>query len=131
MAALRVICLACLAVAAASPLAAQTEAQPDTSEVFYQEYLNRLMEDFRINQIQELARNWGIVVVGARNFRMNRSFWEQRLSLNLSLGLPAVGGQQAAAVEYHLSRRLALRGEVGLRAARSEAWLDFIFHTEY
>lgn len=125
-----IISLACLA-AAASPLAAQPAAEADTSDVFYQAYLNRLMEEFRLSQIQELARNWGIVVVGTRHFRMNRSFWEQRLSLNLSLGLPAGSVQQAAAVEYQLLPRLTVRGEVGLRAARSEAWLDFIFHTEY
>lgn len=103
---------------------------PDTSDVFYQEYLNRLVEDLRLSQIQELARSWG-VVVGGRQFRMNRSFWEQRLSVNLWLGLSSGSDLQTAVVEYQVLPKLMLRGEIGHRAARSEAWLDFIFHTEY
>ncbi len=121
--------LVALALAAAAPLGAQ-DLLPDTSDVFYQEYLNRLVEDFRLSQVQDLARNWGIVV-GGRQFRMNRSFWEQRLSLNLSMGLSPGGDHQEATIEYQLLPRLTVRAEVGRRAARSEAWLDFIFHTEY
>lgn len=119
---------AILAMAAAGSGAQETLA--DTADVFYQEYLNRLVEDLRLSQIQDLARSWG-VVVGGRQLRMNRSFWEQRLSLNLSLGLSPGSDFQTAVVEYQLLPRLMVRGEVGRRAAHGEAWVDFIFHTEY
>jgi hypothetical protein len=110
--------------------AGSQDLMPDTADVFYQEYLNRLVEDLRLSQIQDLAKNWGIVV-GGRQFRMNRSFWEQRLSLNLSLGAFSGSDFQSAVIEYQLWPRLTVRGEVARRTARSEAWLDFIFHIEY
>jgi hypothetical protein len=124
----RLLAAAILAMAAGG--AGAQDSPADTADVFYQEYLNRLVEDLRLSQIQDLARNWG-VVVGGRQLRMNRSFWEQRLSLNLSLGLSPGSDFQTAVVEYQLLPRLMMRGEVGRRAAHSEAWVDFIFHTEY
>ena len=119
----------CLVLAAACH--GQVPAQADTTAAFYREYLNRLLEDLRLAQIQDLAKQWGIVVVGSRYFRMNRSFWEDRLSLNLAMGLPANRGLQTLSLEYHLRPGLLVRGEVSRRAVRSEAWLDLIFHTEY
>lgn len=122
--------MACMVLAAAFLSAGAQGTAADTSEVFYQEYLNRLVEDLRISQMEDLARSWGIVV-GSRGFRMNHSFWERRLSLNLSLGLSSGGDLRSAVIEYQLIPRLTVRGEVGRKASRSEAWLDFIFHTEY
>jgi hypothetical protein len=119
----------CLAMTAAA--AGQDAAETDTTTVFYQVYLNRLLEDLRLTQIQDLAKQWGVVVVGSRYFRMNRSFWEERLSLNLAMGLPASRGLQTLSLEYHLQPGLLMRGEVSRKAIRSEAWLDLIFHTEY
>lgn len=130
MGCLRRILLAAAILAAAFTMAGAQESPADTADVFYQEYLNRLVEDLRLSQIQDLARNWG-VAVGGRQLRMNRDFWEQRLSLNLSLGLSPGGEFQTAVVEYHLLPRLMMRGEVGRRADHSEAWIDLIFHTEY
>lgn len=101
----------------------------DSAEVFYQEYLNRLMEDLRLGQLQELAGQWGLAV-DRRYFRLNRSFWEERLSLSLSMGLAASNLQQAV-LEYRLGPNLTAKAEVGRLADHSEAWLDLIFHFEY
>ncbi len=127
---LRLWLLAAAIMALATEGGGAQDLAADTADVFYQEYLNRLVEDLRLSQIQDLARNWG-VVVGGRQLRMNRSFWEQRLSLNLSLGLSPGSDFQTAVVEYQLLPHLMMRGEVGRRADHSEAWIDFIFHTEY
>jgi len=109
--------------------AAQEEPAADTGEVFYQEYLNRLMDDLRLWQLQELSGRWGLSV-DRHYFRMNRSFWEERLSLSLSMGLSA-NNLQKAALEYRLRPNLTARAEVGRQADHSEAWLDLIFHFEY
>ncbi len=113
-----------------SGLAQAPHELDDGSDVFYQEYLNRLVEDLRLSQIQELAQDWGLVV-GGRRVRLDRSFWEDRLRLNLWMALMPGNDNQTVSIEYRIRPRWLLRGEVSRRSSHHEAWLDCIFHFEY
>lgn len=102
---------------------------PDSASGYFQEYFSQLIEEWRLNQIQELAKQWGITVVGPRGIKMNRSFWEERLSL--VMWLPRSNRGQTLTLEYQLNKRFLLRGEANRHSSSDNAWLDLIFRTEY
>lgn len=103
--------------------------EPDPQPSMYQEYFSRLIEEWRLDQIREMARQWGFASIGAGGVRMNRSFWEERLSL--VMWLPRSNRGQSLVLEYHLRPRLLVRGELDRHSRDSNAWLDFIFRSEY
>lgn len=113
------------------PAVAQTQSDPDSSSSYFQEYYNRLIEDWRVEQVRVFAQQWGVRVSGAREFGINRSFWEDRFNLSLSVGLPRGRQGQSLMLEYQLRPKLLIRGEAAHQAAKSEAWIDLIFRTEY
>ena len=115
----------------AGTLQAQQQTTADTSAGYYQEYFNRLIEDWRLDQMRDFARQWGMKVLGGREFAINRSFWEDRFNLSLAVGLPKGRSGQDLVLEYHIRPRFLVRGEVSHLPARSEAWVDLIFRTEY
>ncbi|HTY08487.1 MAG TPA: hypothetical protein VMF29_04920, partial [Candidatus Edwardsbacteria bacterium] len=89
------------------------------------------IEDWRLDQVRDFARQWGVHVSGGKELGVNRSFWEDRFNLSLSLGLPKGRLGQSLVMEYRVRPRLLVRGEVSHQPARSEAWVDLIFRTEY
>jgi hypothetical protein len=120
--------LAALIAINACPLWAGND-DPDPQPGFYQEYFNQLVEDWRLDQIREMARQWGFSSIGAAGVSMNRSFWEERL--NLIMWLPRSNRGQSLVLEYHLKPRLMIRGELDRHSREDSAWLDLIFRTEY
>ena len=121
---------ALVTLAGATAQAQQTDAA-DTSSGYYREYFNRLIEDWRIDQMRDFARQWGLKVSGGRELGINRSFWEDRFNLSLAVGLPKGRSGQSLVMEYQVLPRFLVRGEVSHQPARSEAWLDLIFRSEY
>jgi hypothetical protein len=113
------------------PAFAQAPAEPDTGSSYFQEYYDRLIEDWRVEQARAFAQQWGIRVSGGREFGINRSFWEDRFNLSLSVGLPRGRLGQNLVLEYQVRPKILLRGEAARQAAKSEAWIDVIFRTEY
>ncbi len=112
-------------------LQAQQPAAADTGAGYFQEYFNRLVEDWRIDQMRDFARQWGLKVSGGREFAINRSFWEDRFNLSLSVGVPQGRLGQSLVMEYHIRPRLLVRGEFAHQPEFIETWVDFIFRTEY
>ena len=108
---------------------AQESSKADTSSGYFQEYFSRLMEEWRINQIQEMAKQWGVTVIGPKGIKMNRSFWEKRLSM--VMWLPRSNRGQSLILEYQIKGPLMIRGEVTRHFSQDTGWLDFIFRTEY
>ena len=103
--------------------------EPDPQPGIYQEYFSRLIEEWQLDQIREIARQWGFASIGTDGVRMNRSFWEERLSL--MVWLPRSNRGQSLELEYHLRPRLLVRGELDRHSRENSAWLDFIFRAEY
>ncbi len=126
-----IIMLGALCLVRAAPLQAQQQTAADTGAGYYQEYFNRLIEDWRLDQMRDFAQQWGLKVSGGRELGINRSFWEDRFNLSLALGLPKGRLGQSLVMEYQVLPRFLVRGEVSHQPARSEAWVDFIFRTEY
>ena len=126
-----IIMLGALCLVRAAPLQAQQQTTADTGAGYYQEYFNRLIEDWRLDQMRDFAQQWGLKVSGGRELGINRSFWEDRFNLSLALGLPKGRLGQSLVMEYQVLPRFLVRGEVSHQPARSEAWVDFIFRTEY
>ncbi|MDI6740171.1 MAG: hypothetical protein QME74_07385 [Candidatus Edwardsbacteria bacterium] len=110
---------------------AQPQPEADSTAAYFQGYFNRLIEDWRLEQVRDFAQRWGVRVSGGREFGINRSFWEDRFNLSLSVGLPRGRLGQNLALEYQVRPKLLIRGEASRQASRSEAWIDFIFRTEY
>lgn len=108
---------------------AQQASPADSASGYFQEYFSRLMEEWRINQIQELAKQWGITAMGPKGIKMNRSFWEERLSM--VMWLPSSSRGQSLVLEYQLKKHFLVRGEVDRHSRNDNAWIDFIFRTEY
>jgi hypothetical protein len=108
---------------------AQQSAMPDSTSGYFQEYFSQLIEEWRLNQIQELAKQWGISVMGPRGIKMNRSFWENRLSV--VMWIPRSNRGQSLVLEYQLKKHFLVRGEVNRHSRSDNAWIDFIFRTEY
>jgi len=109
---------------------AQGTADSDsTATGYFEEYFSRLMEEWRLNQIQEMAKQWGITMVGPGGIKMNRSFWEERLSL--VMWLPRSNRGQSLVLEYQLKKHFLVRGEANRHSQSDNAWIDFIFRTEY
>ncbi|HAD81740.1 MAG: hypothetical protein A2509_10815 [Candidatus Edwardsbacteria bacterium RIFOXYD12_FULL_50_11] len=108
---------------------AQQASPADSASGYFQEYFSRLMEEWRLNQVQELAKQWGISAMGTKGIRMNRSFWEERLSL--VMWLPRSSRGQSLVLEYQLKKHFLVRGEIDRHSRSDNAWLDFIFRTEY
>jgi hypothetical protein len=123
--------LAIVLFLAAVMLPALAQDAPDTSGMLFQEYFNRLIDDWRVQQVREFAQQWGVNVSGGKQFSVNRSFWEDRFNLSLSVGLPRGRQAQNLILEYQLGPTLLIRGEAAHQAARSDAWIDLIFRTEY
>ena len=119
-----------LALLAATTLRAQQPAAADSGAGYYREYVNRLIEDWRLEQIRDFSQQWGMRV-GGREFAVNRGFWEDRFNLSLAVGLPTGRLGQNLVMEYHMRPRFLVRGEVSHQPDRSEAWVDLIFRTEY
>ncbi len=120
-----------LLLASALTASALAQPEPDTSGAPFQEYYNRLIDDWRVQQVRDFAQQWGINVIGGRQFNVNRSFWEERFNLSLSVGLPRGRQGQSLVLEYQLAPRLVLRGEAAHQQAKSDGWIDVIFRTEY
>lgn len=108
---------------------AQEASQADTSSGYFQEYFAQLMEEWRLNQLQEMAKQWGVTMIGPGGIRMNRCFWEKRLSL--VMWLPRSNRGQSLVLEYQINGPLMIRGEVNRHFSQDVGWLDFIFRTEY
>ena len=113
------------------PALAQAQPEPDTASSYFQEYYDRLIDDWRVEQMRAFAQQWGMRVSGGREFGINRRFWEDRFNLSLSVGLPRGRLGQNLVLEYQVRPQLLIRGEAVRLADRSEAWIDFIFRTEY
>ncbi|MCU0607104.1 MAG: hypothetical protein MUF78_06720 [Candidatus Edwardsbacteria bacterium] len=109
---------------------AQEPATADSANAYFQGYFNRLVEDWRMEQVRDFARQWGMRA-GGREFAINRSFWEDRFNLSLSVGLPRGRPEQNLVLEYQVAPGLLVRGEALRQADRNEAWIDCIFRTEY
>jgi hypothetical protein len=103
--------------------------EPDFKPDIYQEYFSRLIEEWQLDQIREIARQWGFASIGVGGVRMNRSFWEERLSL--VMWLPRSNRGQSLVLEYHLQPHLLVRVELNRHSRDNSAWLDFIFRAEY
>lgn len=108
---------------------AQEASRADTSSGYFQEYFSQLMEEWRLDQLQEMAKQWGVTMIGARGLKMNRSFWEKRLSL--VMWLPRSSRGQSLILEYQIKGPLLIRGEVTRHFSQDMGWLDLIFRTEY
>jgi hypothetical protein len=113
------------------PASAQPQPDTDSTSSYFQDYYNRLIEDWRVEQMRAFAQQWGMRVSGGREFGINRRFWEDRFNLSLSVGLPRGRLGQNLVLEYQVRPQLLIRGEAVRLADRSEAWIDFIFRTEY
>jgi hypothetical protein len=125
-----VLLYALFLVVAPAGLCAQQPEAADTSAGYYREYVNRLIDDWRLEQLRDFAQQWGMRV-GGRELGVNRSFWEDRFNLSLSVGLPQGRLGQNLVLEYHMRPRLLVRGEFVHQPDRTETWVDFIFRTEY
>jgi hypothetical protein len=110
---------------------AQSREQTDSLAAYYQEYFMQLIEEWRLEKVQEFAQQWNVNVVGGKEVGLNRAFWEERFNLSLSLGLPSARMSQQLILEYRVKPKLLLRGEISRQTSRNDAWLDFIFRTEY
>ncbi len=113
----------------AGPARAQQASTADSASGYFQEYFSRLMEEWRLNQIQEMAKQWGVTAMGTRGIKMNRSFWEERL--NMVMWLPRSNRGQSLILEYQLKKHFLVRGELNRHSISDNAWLDLIFRTEY
>lgn len=127
----RAVLIALAAAALLAPAAgAQEEATADSANAYFQGYFNRLIEDWRLEQVRDFARQWGMRA-GGREFAVNRSFWEDRFNLSLSVGLPRGRPEPTLVLEYQVHPGVLIRGEAGRQANYNEAWIDCIFRTEY
>jgi hypothetical protein len=126
----KILLYAALILITVAGIRAQQPEAADTSAGYYREYVNRLIDDWRLEQVRDFAQQWGMRV-GGREFAVNRSFWEDRFNLSLSVGVPQGRLGQSLVMEYHIRPRLLVRGEFAHQPDRTETWVDFIFRTEY